>query len=61
MAQPGPILGNTEPVCCGELGLVLKLAHCALATAVPMEGSQGWRANREEPVPVFLFLSGRCP
>lgn len=34
-----------------ELGLLLKLAHCSLATAVPMGVSQGWRVNREVPVP----------
>lgn len=55
VAQPGPILGNTEPVCRGELGLVLKLADCALATVVPVEGSQGWRVNRDEPVLGFSF------
>lgn len=55
VAQPAPILGNTEPVCRGELGLVLKLADSSLATAVPIKASQGWRANREVPVPCSSF------
>lgn len=59
-APPGPILRNTEPVCCGsragvEVGGSL-LSHSGSHGGEPgLEGDQGGASA------LSFFLSGRCP